>query len=134
MPVTSTTTMCIETGENNDKCQENLDSKEDFVSNELEDLFHGLLITAETTLSQARKIKINEKYEGCALCLKKFNTYKEVRKHITKKHHAIAKEVRKDLDEAVAAYEEYPESGICAHNLKLAKKRKHFLVRFTSAR
>ena len=97
-------------------------------ASELDSFFDGLKITADTTLSRARKIKKEEHYEGCALCLKKFKTMKEIKSHVTKHHRASAKEVRKDLDEATAAYAKDANS-INSHNLRLAKVRKHFLVR-----
>lgn len=98
-------------------------------------MFTTLKVTADTTMSQARRTKKKSGRHGCALCMKMFKDFQGIRKHVTKKkHRADAKELKADLDTARAALEEDREDPCNVHNYRLAVVKKAFLETFGGRR
>jgi len=83
---------------------ENSDSAESICN-----MFSTLKVTSATSMSAAKKAKRVSGLHGCAVCMKMFTNFQEIRSHVRKVHKATSKELKKELDASRLALKEDSE-------------------------
>ena len=81
-------------------------------------------------MSAAKKAKRVSGLHGCAVCMKMFTNFQEIRSHVRKVHKATSKELKKELDACRLVLKEDSEDLVNQYNYKLVITKRAFLERF----
>ncbi len=90
-----------------------------------------LKVSSSTTTSAAKRMKKKSGAHGCAACMKMFETFRDIRRHVTKKHKVNSKALKCELDECRRLMTESPESEVNQYNYKLVVTKHAFLEKFS---
>lgn len=100
--------------------------------NALDLSFAELNISENSTRSSAKRSVMKNDIHCCIVCLKRFESHKLLRKHVSKTHRADRNEVKHEFQKCKEALEDGEANATKLYNYKLALLKHSFLERFSS--